>query len=147
MPKSVHDYVPLYFGFKTPMVACLQNMNESIVFLRFSLDILEIKGTIISNGNARSDNTLFRAFNTLNDLDFLDVKGIQSVKWAGDNEAKRMKQAEILITDSLPISMLLDVICYSENARQKVLDQAKQRGIYVQVKINQGWFFTKGITT
>lgn len=36
------------FGFETPMVACLQHINEQIVFLRFSLNILGAGGVVIS---------------------------------------------------------------------------------------------------
>jgi hypothetical protein len=53
--KPLHDYVPLYLGFKTPMVAINQTHNEDLLFLRFSLDILATPGSVVCDGNARSN--------------------------------------------------------------------------------------------
>lgn len=52
--QYLHDFVPIYFGWKTPMVMRHQDKNEEIIFLRFSLDILQTSGAIFSDGNARS---------------------------------------------------------------------------------------------
>ena len=60
--KPLHDYVPLYLGFKTPMVAINQNHNEDLLFLRFSLDILATSGSVVCDGNARSNASKFYLF-------------------------------------------------------------------------------------
>jgi len=33
--KPLHDYVPLYFGWKTPMVMVHHNKNEDLIFFDF----------------------------------------------------------------------------------------------------------------
>lgn len=139
--RGIHDYVPLYFGFKTPMVAAVQAENEKIVFLRWSLDVLDNGGVIISDGNARSDTTSFREFKTIEDLGVLDVAAILAVKYADDQERKRRKQAEILIPDHLLLASMLDIICFSEPAKCAILRHAKMAGITVQVRVNSGWYF------
>lgn len=106
--RPLHDYVPLYFGFKTPMVARNQDQNDNLLFLRFSLDILSLQGVVISDGNARSIDTQFKVFKTIDDLAVIDSKAIQTVKYAHDLDLKRKKQAEVLVPDSLPIDHLLD---------------------------------------
>ena len=65
---GLHDYVPLYFGWKSPMLMSHQDKNEDIIYLRFSLEILTTPGTVISDGNARSTNTKFFQFT---DIDVL----------------------------------------------------------------------------
>ncbi|MBI2579366.1 MAG: DUF4433 domain-containing protein [Candidatus Aenigmarchaeota archaeon] len=50
--RPLHDYVPLYFGSRTPMVAVNQRENESLVFIRFSLDMLAMGDVVISDGKA-----------------------------------------------------------------------------------------------
>lgn len=139
--RPLHDYVPLYFGFKTPMVAWNQDQNPGLLFLRFSLNILSTPGAIISDGNARSKATRFSLFQELEDLSFLNVKAIQTVKYARDPEQKRMKQAEILIPDSIPISEILDIICYSQEAEKGVLQILGSYGIKKSVNVNPGWYF------
>lgn len=139
--RPIHDYVPLYFGFKTPMVACLQKDNERIVFLRFSLDILELPGVIISDGNARSDTTVFHPFSCIDDLEFLDVRTILGVKYANDPEKKRRKQAEVLVPDRLGVHQILDIICYSDAAKLAIERHAKKAGLCFKIHVNPGWYF------
>jgi ssDNA thymidine ADP-ribosyltransferase, DarT len=137
----LHDYVPLYLGFKTPMVAINQAHNEDLLFLRFSLDVLATSGSIVCDGNARSLVSKFYLFNGPDVFSNLDVAAIRSVKYAKDPELKRKKQAEILIPDKLPVSQMLDIICYSESAKIRALSILREFGIKRAVKVNQGWYF------
>jgi len=139
--KPVHDYVPLYLGFKTPMVAINQAHNEDLLFLRFSLDVLATPGSVVCDGNARSLATKFYLFNGPDIFSNLDVAAIRSVKYAKDPELKRKKQAEILIPDKLPMSQMLDMICYSESTKTRALSILSEFGIKRAVTVNQGWYF------
>lgn len=139
--KPLHDYVPLYLGFKTPMVAINQTHNEDLLFMRFSLDILAITGSIVCDGNARSNASKFYLFTGPEVFSSLDVTAIRSVKYARDPELKRKKQAEILIPDRLPIAQMLDIICYSEGAKTRALSILNDFGIQKAVKVNPGWYF------
>lgn len=139
--RSLHDYVPIYFGFKTPMVAVNQDRNKDLIFLRVSLDVLAMPGVIITDGNARTRGTKFVPYHSIEDLKILDAKAIQSVKYAGDPEMKRRKQAEILIPDFLPIERVLDMICFNDAAKVRVLASLKRFGIRKNVSINPGWYF------
>ena len=118
--KPLHDYVPLYFGRKTPMVSAIRNLNDSLIFLFFSFDILNDLECIISDGNAADAKTSFKVLQSIDDLDFLDPKSINSQSYAHDNEIKRRKQAELLILDFLPISYLKYVICPSDMVKMTV---------------------------
>jgi len=139
--RRLHDYVPLYFGFKTPMVAWNQNKNPDLIFLRISLNVLALPGVVISDGNARATATKFRLFKQIDDLSVLDIKSIHTVKYAHDPEMKRRKQAEILIPDFLPLSEILDIICYSEEMKKRVLGILAQHGRTKQVYVRPGWYF------
>lgn len=139
--KPLHDYVPLYLGFKTPMVAINQGHNEDLLFLRFSLDILATPGSVVCDGNARSQASTFYLFNGPDVFSKIDIAAIRSVKYAKDPELKRKKQAEILIPDRLPVAQMLDMICYSESAKTRALSILKEFGINKAVIVNQGWYF------
>lgn len=139
--KPLHDYVPLYLGFKTPMVATNQAHNEDLLFLRFPLDILATPGSIVSDGNARSKSSKFYLFTGLEIFSNLDIGAIRTVKYAKDPELKRKKQAEVLIPDRLPMSQMFDMICYSESAKTRALSILREFGIKKAVNVNAGWYF------
>ena len=139
--RPLHDYVPLYFGFKTPMVAVNKAIYESLLFILFSLDILETSGVVISDGNARSTQTKFTLFSSIDDLSLLDVQAVLGTKYAADSELKRKKQAELLVPDSLPIRKALIVLCFSENTRNTVSGLAQKHGISLAARVNKGWYF------
>lgn len=139
--RPLHDYVPLYFGFKTPMVAVNQDKNEKLIFLRVSLDILATPGVVISDGNARTKGTRFHFYRSVEDLKLLNIKAILSVKYAGDTELKRGKQAEILVPDTLPFEKVLDIICYNDTSKEQILATLSQFGIRKTVMVNPGWYF------
>lgn len=140
--RPLHDYVPLYLGFKTPMVAVNQKHNEDLLFLQFYLDILTLGGVVLSDGNARSGKTQFRLFTQLIDLDFLDIAAIRGKKYAHDEDLKRKKQAEVLVPDSLAISHLAYITCYSDDAKSRILEVWRKSGIKDPViQVNKGWYF------
>lgn len=139
--RPLHDYVPLYFGWKTPMVAWNQKHNEELIFLRFSLDILKRTDTVITDGNARAKATQFRSFTDISNLEIIDAHATNSVKYAHDDEFKRRKQAELLILDSLPLSEVLDIVCFSESSKSLIVNLFKEFDITKPVKANAGWYF------
>lgn len=141
--KPLHDYVPLYFGFKTPMVAFNQDQNEQLIFLRFPLDILETPGSFVADGNARSRSTKFYKFGGPEVFSNIDIAAVRTVKYAKDFELKRKKQSEVLIPGQLPIRYMFDIICYSENVRTHVLSILSEFAIHKPVKVNPGWYFEK----
>ena len=57
--KVLHDYVPFYLSFKTPMLSAIRDQNEDLVYIRICLDVFErYPGTILSDGNAASSETV-----------------------------------------------------------------------------------------
>ena len=139
--KPLHDYVPLYLGFKTPMVATNQAHNEDLLFLRFPLDILSTPGSIVCDGNARSQGSKFFLFTGPEVFSNLDISAIRTVKYAKDAELKRKKQAEVLIPDRLPTSQMFDMLCYAESAKTRSLSILSEFGIKKSVTVNPGWYF------
>lgn len=144
--KPLHDYVPLYFGIKTPMAACNQHQNEDFIYLQFSTDLLQTPGTVISDGNARAGATNFREVASLDDFALLDVRAIHSVKYAGDPELKRRKQAEALIRDSVPFSAVYNIATFSISSRRRVLAVLDSFGIQKRVSVSPGYYFVQRTT-
>lgn len=139
--KNLHDYVPLYFGPKTPLVVKYQDRNEEFLYLRFSLNILQLPGTVFTDGNARSNATQFFLFNSVDDLQAVDSTAINAFSWAGDDEKKRRKQAEILIPDKIVPEQIFDILCSSESAKQYVMDKVRVSGLNLNAILSKNWFF------
>lgn len=120
--KPLHDYVPLYWGRKTPMVSAIREKNETLIFLLFSTNLLEEKTyeCVISDGNARSNVTKFVKYSQLSDLDMLTPEYINTVKYASNEEIKRCKQSELLVLNKLPLKHMLRIVCYSPIVKSKV---------------------------
>jgi hypothetical protein len=139
--RNLHDYVPLYLGFKTPMVAVNKQYNKDLLFIRFKLEILTLRGVVVTDGNARSNGTQFRLYTSINDLSFWDAKAIRALKYAHDPEVKRKKQTEILVPDSLAISNAMDIICFSDEAKIAILACLNNYGTRLSVLVNPNWYF------
>ncbi len=142
---SLQDYVPLYFGPKTPMVSANSFQNEKIIFLLFNLMILRTPRCVISDGNAASDKTAFRIFSGIDDLDFLDAQAIQTTRYGQyrtDNEIRRKKQAELLIPHRLPLQQLWRIFVFSVEAERIALAEAEKIGKRIPlVSISKSWYF------
>ena len=139
--RPLHDYVPLYFGWKTPMLASNQHQNESIVLLRVSLDLFAMPGVVFTDGNARTRTTKFYLFRSIDDLDHVNVKATNVVTWGDDLELKRQKQAEILLPDFMPIDKVADIMCFCNDAQDQVLALTKKFGMDLPARVNPGHYF------
>ena len=138
---ELHEYVPFYWGRKTPMVASLQKQNEDLIFLQFFSDILEENECVITDGNARTEGTMFESFKDISDLNILDSKSINTVKYADDPEVKRKKQSEVLIHNSIGLGHLKCIICYSEDVKTKVQSLISTHGVNCGVYVNVGAYY------
>jgi hypothetical protein len=140
---ELHQYVPLYWGKKTPMVASLQGQNDDLIFLQFTADLLEDHDCVVSDGNARTNGTIFREFKEITDLEILDPKSINTVKYAHDAEIKRRKQAELLVHDFIGLEHLKCIICHNEDVKSKVMALISAHRVKCGVYVNVGAYYFK----
>lgn len=140
---DLHNYIPLYFGKKCPMISALRNLNDSILFMAFTFDILFDLPCIITDGNAADAQTKFVPYLTIDDFKLLDVKAINSAKFAYDPEIKRRKQAELLVLDFLPLKYLKYVICPSDMIKIEVEKRLLAAGIKASVYLGGNSYYYK----
>ena len=98
----LHDYVNLYLCARNPMMYYLQDRHMDLCVLRVSVDVLDMDGVIIADGNAAADFTSFRSFP--NGLDKLSHDLVFAEYWTDANPTmqkhkKRVKCAEALVPD------------------------------------------------
>ena len=145
--RPLHDYVPLYFGKKTPMVAVNGDRNEEMIFFRYSLNILAWPDVVFSDGNAATKSTVFHLFQSIESLDALDTSAVLATRYAGDLELKRRKQAEILVPSFLSLPEAYEIICFSEGAKKKVeYILSFDRGLNIPVRVDASFYFRRDDT-
>ncbi|MCB9024753.1 MAG: DUF4433 domain-containing protein [Bdellovibrionaceae bacterium] len=132
--QSLHDFVPFYFCVASPMISRLREYNEWLIYLQFTLDLLEVPGVYIADGNARTQGTSFHSFECIETLKVLDVKTINSRRYAASEELRRRKQAEALVPGKVGLGYLYNIACFSEGTKTKVDEILRDFGLNDAIK-------------
>src|SRR5690606_35259885 len=108
---SLHDYVPMYFNPKNPMLYRRKQIQDNIVILAIDRRVIYQDKSIFSDGNAASDSTKF--FNNLSDLIRLNWHCIKNEYWNDYDDGKRIKCAETLTHPRIPVKYVKKIHCNS----------------------------------
>lgn len=132
----LHQYVPLYFNPKNPMLFVRRHRQSRLIIIGIDPLILFQPNTIFSDGNAACENTLF--YQDLNHLSCLNWRIIrQNSSWSNQPDGKRIRCAEVLVYPKISISRILKIFCYS----QQILTQIKNMGCNQPIEINSNLYF------
>lgn len=120
----VHDYVPLYFGTRSPMllgVIQAKNIDQfDILYFEFSIALADRSDTVFTGASA---NTAAAPdfYSDPADLANLDWAAIDSLKWGNvDDGFRHRRMAELLVKDQLPISAAGRCVVWNEDAKKRV---------------------------
>lgn len=131
--KRLGDYVPFYFGVRTPMLYVVQNgFNmvaptnvENIVYcvssvqqiINLNLDFIFTDGHAVDNFSTQYSPADIDNINSI-----LDFKAIKSRYWKdeSDLDLKRRKEAEFLVLGDIAPSGVMVYAVYNENAKNKL---------------------------
>ncbi|WP_340234307.1 type II toxin-antitoxin system toxin DNA ADP-ribosyl transferase DarT [Emticicia soli] len=132
--KSIGDYIPFYFGVRTPMLyVIIKGFNgvsptpsESIVYCVTSIQqILDSDiDFIFTDGHAVDSFSSKYSKEQIIDIDnILDYSAINATHWKDENDLdkKRRKEAEFLLECDLPSKYILGYICYNEKAKVSLI--------------------------
>lgn len=122
----VHDYIPLYFCKRSPMLYVVnkQYSNEkNIIYLEFPIHILETYNGVFINFSANASTTP-DFFDNPFALHILNWPAIDTYYWSKSDDpsgnTKKEKQAEALFYKPLPLNQLKKIVVYDEQCKQKV---------------------------
>lgn len=135
---TVHDYVPLYFSPRNPMLYCRKHIQENIVILGIESLILANSNTVFTNGNAASDDTKF--YDDIAMLDKLDWDIITALYWSNFPDGRRIKCAEVLAYPNIPVEKIVKLFCYSEEMVKQVKSILPWASSF-QVEVNKMLYF------
>jgi hypothetical protein len=150
-PKGVvHDYVPLYFGAKSPMLLGVVNSKNidqyDILYFEFQISILDRPDVIFTDASA---NTAAAPafFSDPAKLSELNWGEIDSMKWSSaTDEFRHQRMAEVLVHQSLPLSMASTCVVWNEHAKKRVEELAAAQKDFPKIVYEnpaRRHFFTK----
>ncbi len=136
----LHQYANLYFDARNPMMSRRRNMVNSLCVLRYSVQVLQLDGAIITDQNAASRYVAFWPPSSINMLDF-DL--IFAEDWTHNDDQiaywrhKSIKCAEVLVPNTINCDYLTDAYVVNEDAQNQLLSH----NFGYQIEINPHIFF------
>jgi hypothetical protein len=145
------DYIPFYFGKRTPMLYVVQKgfnlvdrtPPENIVYCVTSIQkIIDLKLDFVFTDGHAVDS--FTTQYTLADIekidDLIDWSAINAKYWRTDNDLdlKRRKEAEFLILGDISTKGLLGFLVYNQDAKDRMIGFGSNE---TQVHINSNAYF------
>jgi hypothetical protein len=133
--KRLGEYIPFYFGVRTPMLYVIQNgfnmvaptPAENIVYCMTSVQkIIDLQlEYIFTDGHAVDGFTSQFTTQDIDNLDhILDWTAIRAKYWRDENDLdlKRRKEAEFLVSGDISISAILGYCVYNQNSYNKIIN-------------------------
>lgn len=138
--RALHDYANLYFDARNPMMYKRLNRRNELAVVRVHPDVLDLPGTVITDGNAASNATRFYPSPT--GLTGLDRDKVYAEYWTDVDpwvmwEKKRQRCAEVLVLDRVPCRFLLGCHVCTESASYL----CRQAAPHLDVAVNKVVYF------
>ena len=138
--RSIHDYVPLYFNPKNPMLYVRKQLQNDIVILAMNPMLLYNDDALFTDGNAASNPTKF--YSNIDDLEKLTWDCINSSSWSTYQDGKRLRCSEVLVYPIIKTNQILKIFCNNstteEFAKQKIGNFVNGK---IPVEINYDLYF------
>lgn len=132
--KNLGDYIPFYFGVRTPMLYVMQKgfnwvaptAPQDIVYCVSSVQkILDHQlDFVFTDGHAVDGFTTQYNKGDLSKIDeLIDWQAVHAKFWKSetDLDLKRRKEAEFLVLQDVPLGAILGYIVYNEEAKNKLM--------------------------
>ena len=161
---SLHDYVPLYFAPRSPMLYC--NHRGNIANAKPQAEIIYLVTTAQKIAATRLPFVFYdrhavvgyaQAYNRLEDLKEIDwrvfferpLDGDYAMYWQDRTDLqnphwmsrKEVRQAEFLVHQSLPLSCLRLIGTYNQQTKIAVDNLLKLHGTTCPVETRSDWYF------
>lgn len=144
---SLSDYIPFYFGSRSPMLYqivtgwedIMKYPQQEIIYYISSVPTIKQYELIyfFTDGHARSLTSTF--YNTDADFTQLDWDAIKATYWKSDEtdlRRKEKKQSEFFIKHHVPIGCIQYIGVYNKQAEQNVLILLTNNQLSIPVRIS-----------
>lgn len=152
---TMHDYVPFYFGYLSPMLLQLKTgrvpgyneRQEPLIYLVSNAQAVASAGCrfVFSNGHGIAAYTDW--FDDLGQLAEVDWDMVYQRYWkdeVGDMDRQRRKQAEFLVHQSCPWDLIKEIGVFNEAALARVQDIQNQFAPELRkpVRVRPEWYYS-----
>lgn len=133
--RRLGEYIPFYFGFRTPMLYVVQKgfnlvtptPAENIVYCVSSVQkMIDLKlDFLFTDGHAVDSFSNQYTPADINNIDnIIDWKAVNAKYWKDDNDLdrKRRKEAEFLVLGDISTKAISGFLVFNEAARNKLID-------------------------
>ena len=134
--KPLHEYVPLYFQLKNPMLYRRRKLRSELAVLCIDSRVIQKPDVIFTDGNAASSETSF--YRDPADLDELDWDCIWAQYWTNFEDGKRKRCAEVLVPERISFDDVQQIVVHNDNARMVAQEATSS---HVDTQVQPGWFF------
>lgn len=152
---TIHDYVPFYFGERSPMLLALarhhktayRGTQEEIIYLVSAVDLIEKNQLEYVFSDGHTTMKITRMFNSVNDLDKVDWNVVNARQWndvpGQHNDRKRRKQAEFLVKGQVPLELLLGFAVRTEAMKQRLRALLSTYPAYAEayIAVRPEWYY------
>jgi hypothetical protein len=146
------DYVAFYFGARSPMLYNIQNgynnvtkrKPEDIIYLITNFETVKESKSEFVFTDGHGYHNLSQFFNQEIDLKEVDWKTVNLMRWNDseeDPDRKRKKQAEFLIYEEVPLSMIKAIVVHNENAKTNILTKLAENNIECNVVVKLNYYY------
>ena len=149
---TLDQYVPFYFGPKSPMMFTYmkgnvtgkpENLSELIYFVTAAEDIAAAGHAFaFTDGHPIVEPRLF--FNDLADLGEVDLALMKEPWWFDTNEypdRKRRRQAEFLVWDKVPLKDIRGIVTMNGSKRHHIFGVLQSHGVQLECVSRPGWYY------
>ncbi|MBT4419714.1 MAG: DUF4433 domain-containing protein [Candidatus Marinimicrobia bacterium] len=136
--KNLHDYTPLYFNPRNPMMYVRRLTESNLIVVQISSDVLLRDNVLFSDGNAASTQTIF--YSSEEDLGKLNFSIIQGGGWNGIPDGKRIICAEVLVDARVDIQYFESVIVRTMEQKSR-LSGLVEKVPHLRTQFNPAMFF------
>lgn len=151
---TIHDYVPFYFGFLSPMMLKLKTGRvpgynegqEPLIYLVSTVQVIEAAhlGFAFSDGHGLARYSEW--FDETTQLDAVDWEVVYLRYWRddlSDMDRERKKQAEFLVHQCCPWSLIQEIVVIDSTMQRRVETiqaafPADQRRV---VRVDRNWYY------
>jgi len=149
--KTIGDYIPFYFGYRTPMLYVIQHgynnvpkqEAQDIIYIVLRIQSLIDAGLKwgFTDGHSRNNLTKFYEGIDLQHInEVLKPSDIFERQWSknDDTDIKRRKEAEFLSETDVPAALIAGYVVYNEAAKNKLITAGIPEG---QIVIRPNYYF------
>lgn len=148
----LHDYVPFYFGSRSPMLYTINRGNvpgcpegqTPILHLVTIAEAVEAQGLAFAFTDGHAVVIYSEFYDSLKDLDKVDWKIMQATYWKDtdeDGDRKRRRQAEFLVYKFLPWSLISEIGVIDSTIQRQVQEILQDMNQSIPVRVHRSWYY------